>query len=618
MPSRVDIPFSRLVGLAILSAIVIAALFFAQQVLVPFALAVLFAFLLTPIVRWLEHLRLPRILAVIFAVAVCLSLITATGWIVANQFLTVANQLPAYRTNIRNKIQSLRQTKQAALGNATATVQEVGKELFSTHDEPAGNAGSRKTALTPPVAPRREVPVTVEPLSGALDSVRDFLGPTVAPLVTFLLVTVFTVLMLVKREDLRNRLLRLAGQNRLNATTQALDEAARRVSRYLQLQFLVNTSFGAVFATGLHFIGVPQALLWGVLAGLLRFIPYIGAFIAAAMPTALALAAFPGWTRAVLTLLLFGLLELVIANFVEPFLYGAHTGISAIAILVSAVFWTLLWGPIGLILATPLTACLLVMGRFIPQLAFLNVILGDEEVLPVEALFYQRLLSWDREEAEQLADAYLKENSLLQFYDSVLIPSLRMAEIDRHQGTLDGGKEQFIVQNTREMIEEWGDREAQHSDNVQNPRLTALKIVCLPASDDADETTAAMLSQLLRVLGVDAAQMSSVALIGEMVQEISGQEASIVCVCALAPFAVAKARSVCKRLRAALPQLKIVVGIWGSVELTGGTESRVKSAGADHIVFTLEGAVETVRQLVEAASYREGAGKDPALPQLRP
>lgn len=272
---------------------------------------------------------------------------------------------------------------------------------------------------------------------------------------------IFTLFILLKREGLRNRLLRLAGSSQLNVMTQALDEASQRLGRYLLFQFLVNAGYGVLFGLGVYFIGIPHPLLWGVFASLLRFVPYVGTAVAALFPMGMALAVFPGWSQVGLTFALFLFLELTIANLIEPWLYGTHTGVSSLAILVAAIFWGMLWGPVGLILSTPLTVCLILMGRYIPQLSFLEILLGDEPVLSPQVHFYQRLLALDDEEARDIADKYLKENPIGNLYDSVLIPALSLAEKDRHMNVLDETRTKFIHQSTRELIEELYERLSQ-------------------------------------------------------------------------------------------------------------------------------------------------------------
>ena len=301
-------------------------------------------------------------------------------------------------------------------------------------------------------------PVSVREVGGSqgrLDALSGVLGVTVS----VVLVVVFTFFMLLKREDLRNRLIRLSGQGHLQLMTQAMDDTSRRVSRYLSLQSLVNTGFGLIVFVALHFIELPHALLWGVLAGLLRFIPYIGAPIGALLPTALSVAVFNGWTKTLLIMAIFFCLELVTANVLEPLVYGKHTGLSSLAILVAAIFWALIWGPIGLILSVPLTVCLVVVGAYVPSLQFLAVLLGDQPVMKPGAHYYQRLLANDQREASQVLEAHLKANSLEDLYDTVLIPALNLAEQDRHRNALDDATVDFITQTTKDLVEEFSLRE---------------------------------------------------------------------------------------------------------------------------------------------------------------
>ena len=290
-----------------------------------------------------------------------------------------------------------------------------------------------------------------------MDGLRDLAAPILAPLGRAGIVVIFTVFMLFKREDLRNRLLRLAGLGQLNRMTQALDDAAQRVSRYLLMQFLVNAGFGVLFGFGVYLIGVPYPALWGAVAGILRIVPYVGTLVAALLPLALSLAVFDGWLRPLLVFLLVMGLELIIGNFVEPWLYGAHVGISSLALLVTAVFWTVLWGPAGLILSTPLTVCVVVLGRYVPQLSFLQILLGDEPALAAEAQIYQRLLAMDQLEARAIVDQFLKGRPLVELYDSVLIPALSMAEQDRHKGAIDAAREEFLFLSMNEMIAEFSE-----------------------------------------------------------------------------------------------------------------------------------------------------------------
>ena len=288
-------------------------------------------------------------------------------------------------------------------------------------------------------------------------------GSVFQPLATSFIVLIFVIFILLGREDLRDRMLRLAGSSRLYITTQALDDAARRVSRYLLRQFAVNAVYGALVGLGLFLIGVPHPLVWAVLATLLRFIPYVGPWIAAAGPMLLAIGVAPGWGRFAWTLGLYSVLELVTANFVEPLLYGSSTGISAIAILVAAVFWTWLWGPIGLLLSTPLTVCVVVIGRYVPHLEFLGILFGDEPALSPAQRFYQRMIAMDAEDAAELVEQLLKDQSVIDVYDNVIIPAMSLAEEGRHAGFLDSATEAYFLDNTRELVDEIGARPVSES-----------------------------------------------------------------------------------------------------------------------------------------------------------
>ena len=427
----------------------IAALYFARDILIPFAFALTLTFLLTPVVAFLERLHAGRVVSVLTTVLVSIAVAGGIGWIIANQLVEVANQLPLYQQNIHAKMQAFHLPVNGA-ARRDASVKEIVRK------QPAPAAGSLDQPETRVAqAPSRSV-VVPPPTSGWAE-LRDLGTPVLAPLGRAGMVLIFTVFMLLKREDLRNRLLRLAGLGQLNLMTQALDDASGRVSRYLLMQFLVNAGFGALFGLGLYCIGVPYPALWGVVAGILRIVPYVGTLVAATLPLALSLAVFDGWLRPLLVFLLVAGLELIIANFIEPWLYGTHVGISSLALLVTAVFWAVLWGPAGLILSTPLTVCVVVLGRYVPQLSFLHILLGDEPVLAPEAQIYQRLLAMDQLEAQAIVDQFLKGRPLVELYDSVLIPALSMAEQDRHKGAIDAAREEFLFLSINEMIAEFSE-----------------------------------------------------------------------------------------------------------------------------------------------------------------
>jgi predicted PurR-regulated permease PerM len=580
---------SRLLTL-IAVVVVIVGLYFGRQVLIPLALAVVLSFLLTPVVCLLEKCRLGRVPSVLIVLVLSFILAATVGWIVTGQLMNIVDEFPSYKSNIQDKIQALHIPHGSGLKDASNTVTELSNEL-SAASEAAGDKKTGKSANGRPIA----VQMTQAP-TNAPQYLRAIVGPLTGVFETSAMVIVFTLFMLVKREDLRNRVIRLAGQNQLNIVTQALDDASRRLSRYLLLQFLMNAVYGVIFGSGLYWIGVPHALLWGVLGGLLRFVPYVGTPIAAAFPIALAMAVFPGWNQVGIIVGLFVVLEVVIANLIEPWLYGAHTGISSLAILVAAVFWAILWGPVGLILSTPLTVCLILMGRYVPQLSFLEVLLGDEAVLPVEAHFYQRLLALDQDEARDITDAYLKEQTIANFYDSVLIPVLTLAEQDRHLNSLEAGTASFISQSTRDLIEELGERSfdqqtaADQDAKASDPRVTAfsgLRVVCIPAGDEADELVAMMIAQLLKQLGCDVRHLP-IGPRANILDQVATNAPQVVLVSALPPFVVGQARSLCKRLRLRHPNTKIILGLWSFEGGPAKAQDRIGTGGADVVVTSLQ------------------------------
>ena len=362
------------------------------------------------------------------------------------------------------------------------------------------------------------------------------------------------------------------------------------------MQVLVNAGFGALFGFGLYCIGVPAPALWGVLAGLLRIVPYIGTMVAAALPIALSLGAFDTWLPPLLVFLLFACLELIIANFVEPWLYGANTGISSLALLVAAVFWTLLWGPAGLILSTPLTVCAVVLGRYVPQFSFLHTLLGDEVVLWAEAQIYQRLLAMDQPEAHAIVDRFLKEKPLVDLYDSVLIPALILAEQDRHKGAIDTTREEFLFLSINEMIVEFSEYPlAEMADDLEH--LNG-RIICLPANDRADEITAAMLAQLLEQKGFVTLCFPFVGPSpNQWLALIEAGRNDVVCISALPPYAFAPARAMCKQIRERFPELKVVVCVWGFSGDMEKAKARFERTQPDRLCTSLAEAVEQVQEL---------------------
>jgi len=591
------------------------ALYFGRQLFIPLALAVVFTFLLTPFVTFLEkRIHFSRVPAVITVLVFFFAVGGAVAWRVANQLVEVTVNLADYRTNLDTKIRSLHASNNGRVSKATATIEELNKDLAAIPGELAGHGQGTDTRTARTVRP---VPVQVAaPPSNFVQDLRELFGPLAEPAETAAMVTIFTLFILIKREDLRNRAIRLAGRGQLNLMTQALDDAGRRLSRYLLLQCLVNAGYGLLFGVLLYFIGVPHALLWGVFAGLLRFVPYVGAIIAAAMPVAMALAVFPGWLHAASIFASFLVLELTISNFIEPMLYGTHTGISSLAILVAAVFWATLWGPVGLILSTPLTVCLIVLGRHVPQLGFLEIVLGDEPVLLPEQCIYQRLLAGDQEEARVIAEAYLKEHSLESLYETVILPALKLAEQDYQSEGLDDRARRLVLQSVRELIEDFGDRsvgdpsraasenESFRQGQPDEVKVSDTSIACIPARSGPDDLVATMLAQLLQRAGYRARELSASATENLWVT-VSQLDCGIACISSISPFAMGEARALCKKLRGTGSGLPVVIGAW-SFE-SSIAQQRLGPVCSGLVATTLTDALGQIRQLADPAAASEAA-----------
>jgi predicted PurR-regulated permease PerM/methylmalonyl-CoA mutase cobalamin-binding subunit len=614
-----------LVGIwnVLLAAFVIALLYFARDLLIPLALASLLTFLLAPLVTRLER-WIGRIAAVLLVVTMIFSMIGMAGWVLTRQLVDLATRLPDYKVNIETKLHSFQLPSGGAFKRLSETVEELKKD-FRGADAPIVSQvpGKPGTAVAVPVSAAPTLPVQVVETSKAnpLQLLQVIISSLLGPLGTTGLVILLVIFMLLKREDLRSRLIRLIGQGRISATTHALDDANHRVSRYLLMQFVVNVTFGIAVAIGLFFIGVPNAILLGAFATVLRFIPYIGPWIAAAFPIILSLAVSPSWMMPLLTLGLFVLLELICSNIVEPWLYGSSTGVSSIALVVAAVFWTWLWGPIGLMLATPLTVCLVVMGRHVPQLSFLSIMLSDEEALTPAEQCYHRLLTVGLNEASELVDAYVKANSLTALYDAVLIPVITAAETDHQRGSLDNEQRDFVEQDIRDIIEDLGTgrpapesrlfedkRETEHS--PPPPQAPACRVCCLPARAARDEIAGTMLVHLLQQQGFQAQNAPAKLVAGELVKMVDEADVDAACISVVAPSTVIHARYLCAKLRAQLPNLKIVVGLWGATENIIQAAQRLRDSGASEVVTTLADA------LVQLAELAPPADKDPGLSAL--
>lgn len=592
-------------------AVVVAALYLAKGVLVPLTLAVLLTFLLTPVCDWLERRKLGRIPAVLSTAVLGFSVLGGVAWLAVNQVTRLAPKIPEYQSNLEAKLSSVNKSAVAALRKVTRSAQEMGQNLSPSEraEDPEGTD---------------ERPISVRVLSSPASPLQVFggvFGTLLEVLGTIGIVIVLVVFFLIRREDLRDRFIHLVGTGNVTVTTQMLEDAGARVSRYLSMLFLINVTFGLAVGIGLYLIGVPNAILWGILATVLRFIPYIGPWIAAAMPIALSLAISTGWVAPLLTVGLFVALELFSNNVLEPWLYGRNTGVSAVAVLVAAFFWMWLWGPLGLLLATPLTVCLLVVGKHVPQLSFLGILLGTEPVFEPKDSIYQRLLAGDQEEAVELLDACLEHQPLVEVYDTVLIPALALAEKHWQLGELNEGKHKFIMQSLKEVIRERGerqqDRQAELASNaapeadkdshdVDLSDLPRQCILCLPARSEADEIASTLLAQILDAKGYLVHTVPVMSSAGEMVDLVEQRQPDVVCISATPPAAVMHGRYVCKQLRDRFPRLALVVGLWDvQGDLNKATE-RI-NCGAT-VVATLADAQEHIHHhAATLAAEREAA-----------
>lgn len=591
----------------IFSLATIAVLYLAKTVVVPLALAILFSFLLSPLVTLLERIRLPRLLAIIVVILAAGIAVGAVSWTVFNQLVTVTDHMADFTYNINRKLETLKPTKSTSFSRAEQELDRLGQEISTLN---LGVAVDHSEHQRKQLGASADHPIAVQEVgkSDRLDTIHGVLGS----LVSVFLVVVFTFFMLLQREDLRNRLIRLTGRGHLNLMTQAMDEAGHRVSRYLALQLLVNTCYGTLVFVALYFLALPHALLWGALAGILRFIPYVGAPTAALLPTVFSIAVYTGWTPTLLIMAVFFIMEVLTANFIEPHIYGKQTGLSPLAVLVAAVFWTLIWGPIGLILSVPLTVCLVVVGSHVPSLKFLTVLLGDQPVMRPEAHYYQRLLASDAQEAGQVLDSYVKDNSVAAVYDQVMVPALSLFEQDRHRNALDQETVNFITETTKEQLEELGLRsdEPQSAnppiDSVPGvsppmsadkqpapPSVLAKRVVCVAVRDDSDEIVALMLAQLLGRAG-HSAKTIPLGNVDQVVDEVFDARPEVVCLSALPPYAMAYARTLYEGLRARQSNLDIVIGLWNH---SGDLAKAAKVITGDQgypVCVTLAEAVERV------------------------
>ena len=582
--------------------LVVGALWVAKAVLIPIALAILLTFILAPICNRLERWHFGRVMSVIVVTALSFMIIGVIGWIVAGQFLDLATNLQFYRANIREKVIAIRSPASGTISRITENIKELTQDVL-------------KPPVTVGPAPQQDpeepkpVPVVVEREAlGPVDATREVIGPLFAPLASAGIVIVFVIFMLLQRNDLRDKIIRLIGQGRLTVATQAIDDAASRVSRFLLMQLLINATYGVAVAIGLFLIGLPNALLWGVLAMLVRFIPYAGPWIGALFPIALSMAVFDSWTPVLLTAGLFVVIELISNNVMEPLLYGSKTGISAIAVLASAVFWAWLWGPVGLVLATPLTVCVVVLGRYVTQLEFLSVLLSDEPSLTPAARVYQRLLANDQDEVFEICEEYLKDKPLLDLYENALLPALAMAERDRHHDRIDPDRESMVYQGMRDLVETLGERarveeietSLKDKDTATPPaepvkNSESSRVACVTARDAADEIATIMLAQILESSGMHAQVFPQGFGASELVSQLESEKPDAICISAVPPQTVVRTRQLCQRFSSGFPEVKLVVGLWTLADVSQ-VRKRLGACAPDYVTSSITEAVAMLRR----------------------
>lgn len=574
------------------SVLIVVVLYWAQAVLVPVALAVLISFVLAPPVTWLER-WLGRVPAVLIAVTLVFIMLGLAGWGLVRQMENLAEDLPRYRTNILSKIADVRGAgKGGTVEKLQETIEDIKTDLGKT-DAPKGR-------------PPATVMVSPELVSGF--PAIAWLGPIVGPLGTAGLVVVLVIFMLLERRDLRDRLIGLFGQGHLTVTTKAFDEAGNRVSRQLLMQSLASLVYGVVAGTGLYLLGVPYPLVWGALGAALRYIPYVGPVIGAAAPILASLAAMPGWSGPLSVAAMFVVLELFTNLVLETVLYAGAAGVSQVALLVSVAFWTWLWGPLGLLMATPLTVCVVVLGRHVPGLASIGTLMADTPALAPEFSYYQRLLARDPSEAADIIERHIKAEPWGSVYDSLLLPALNYAERDRLERRLSDDEENAVIEATRELLVDAAESMRRQQPPVtdaatapvpeQGPR-EPLRVLGYATNGVADELALAMLAHSLHDLPIVIEVNRTRLLASDLVALVTSQKVSVVCIADLPPSPPSKSRYLVKRLHAALPDVRIVVGRWSPASLADDSTQALRDAGAILVASTLSETRDYLGGLVE-------------------
>ena len=574
--------------------VIVGILYWFRELFIPLALAVLLTFLLAPVATRLERAGVGRIVAAVCAVMLGILVVGGVGYTFTGQLADLADKLPQYRANMSKKLETIRHPNIGPFSRATATISGLLDEMEG-----------KTTGVAPlPEAPR------IQPAQPAntFDFVRILLGQTISILGTGAVVFVCVLFFLIDRNDIRDRLISLTGRHRFHTTTRALDDAAKRVSSYLLMQLVVNVTYGVPIALGLFLIGLPNAGLWGLLCTILRFVPYLGPILGAALPIILSVAVFEGWTQPLLTVGLFLVMEIISNNLIEPWLYASSTGLSKTAVVVAAIFWAWLWGGIGLLLATPLTVCLAVMGKYIPQLGFLDVLLGTRSAMAPSDQFYQRLLAFREDEATTVAREFLKEHSLGDLCDSLLVPALIQIKAGLSEGVLEDRHLEFAC----DTIDEFMTEQIAEIPPPEGDKSGTGPAIFVPAGGITDETIVRIMSGLLEAEGFACETLSSQNLAGELITGMSDRPCAQICISASPPLAQRNARYLLKRLNGALPNVPIVTAIWGASQ---DRVERLRSVTSGVVVTSVRSALAEIRQNLTAPAQERASGAAPSAPK---
>ncbi len=584
--------------------VVITALYVAREVFIPITLAVLLSFILAPLVSILRKCRLGRLPSVVLAVLFAVGIIAFISLVIGTQVAQLAGDIPRYTSAIESKIDAVRSY---AGTRVFSVIGGLGRRIQLAESTATSTPGTHGPGTPGPGAPAKP-PMAVElqqPSATPLSIAEQILLPVLSPLATIAIVFVVAIFILLQQEDLRDRLIRLFGTDDLHRSTGALDDAARRLSRYFLTQLALNTAFGLIIGIGLLVIGVPSPVLWGIVAALFRFVPYIGSYLSACLPLVLAASVDPGWTMLLWTLVLYVVVESITGQVIEPLVYGRSAGLSPVSVVVSAIFWGWLWGAVGLILSMPLTLCLVVLGRHVRRLQFLDVILGDRPALtPIES-FYQRMLAGDPDEAEESAEILLRDRTLAAYYDEVALNGLLLAAADAERGVLTNDQILGIESAVEELISELADHKDFDADTAEivepgGEGVNDVRILCVAGRGPLDRSVAIMLAQLLGRAGMQARVISYEAAGRGRIHSLDIADVEIVCLCYLQiSGSPSHLRYLLRRLRARMPGVPVLVGIWPTDE-TLLNDDRLRTAiDADHFATSLRGAVMACQKVTE-------------------